>query len=296
MVVFIFLAVRSFKRQTKGWSGFHDQLLENYIPFTVLAFAAAAIGGIIQIVPSIIVNRQANVEGRLQELYTPLELAGRDIYVAEGCYNCHSQMIRTLVPDVMRYGRNGVADDYSHLGESIYDFPFQWGSKRTGPDLAREGGPAQDEAGLVRIGKRDNSWHFNHFLNPRQTSPGSNMPAYPWFFEKKTDFKSLPTRIAAQRRIGVPFPAMTKHEIEQNAREQALAIADTIKDSAYLPSQPDLTGDELRNYLAEREIIAVIAYMQKLGAYKEQHLDKESYDKLDPDQRREHNLPKTETE
>jgi cytochrome c oxidase cbb3-type subunit I/II len=233
------------------------------------------------------VDRAKNIEGRLQEAYTPLELAGRDIYVAEGCYNCHSQMIRTLVPDVMRYGRSGHDDDYSHLGESIYDFPFQWGSKRTGPDLAREGGPLVDkENPHLRTGKRDNLWHFNHFLDPRQTSPGSNMPPYPWFFENKTDFKSLPKRIAVQQTLGVPYPAMTKDEIEQSAREQAMAIADTLKESAYLPDQPDLSGDELRNYLAERQIIAVIAYMQKLGAYTEQELDKNKPDTFDPDQQR----------
>jgi len=287
MLVFTALAVRAFKREVTSWGDFHDQLLENYIPFTILTFVAVAIGGAVQIIPTIIVNRDKNIEGRLQELYTPLELAGRDIYIAEGCYNCHSQMIRTLEPDVLRYGRSGVADDYSHLGESIYDFPFQWGSKRTGPDLAREGGPAIDEAGHVRVGKKPNSWHFNHFLNPRQTSHGSNMPAYPWFFEHKTDFKSLPKRIAVQQRLGVPYPAMTKDEIEQNAREQAMAIADTLKNDVLLPSRPELTGDEFRNYLAERKIIAIIAYMQKLGAYTEQTLEKEKPDLLNPDEQRE---------
>jgi cytochrome c oxidase cbb3-type subunit I/II len=287
VIVFAVLAYRAFRKDVKSWADFHDSLLENYIPLTVLAFIAVAIGGAVQIIPTLMVDRAKNIEGRLQEAYTPLELAGRDIYVAEGCYNCHSQMIRTLVPDVMRYGRSGHDDDYSHLGESIYDFPFQWGSKRTGPDLAREGGPLVDkENPHLRTGKRDNLWHFNHFLDPRQTSPGSNMPPYPWFFENKTDFKSLPKRIAVQQTLGVPYPAMTRDEIEQSAREQAMAIADTLKESAYLPDQPDLSGDELRNYLAERQIIAVIAYMQKLGAYTEQELDKNKPDTFDPDQQR----------
>ena len=122
------------------------------------------------------------------------------------------------------------------------------------------------------------------------------MPPYPWFFEDKTDFKSLPGRIAVQRRLGVPFPAMTKDEIEQNAREQALAIAATLPD-AYIPGKEDLTGDKLRNYLAERKIIAMIAYMQKLGAYTKQELGKEKPDTFDPDQQRhfrhEKNDPKT---
>ncbi|RYD48661.1 MAG: cytochrome-c oxidase, cbb3-type subunit I, partial [Verrucomicrobiaceae bacterium] len=174
-----FRAFKAFKASKEKWTNWHERIVENYLPFTLLVFFAVAIGGAVQIVPSLIVNREKNVEGRLQELYTPLELAGRDIYVAEGCYNCHSQMIRTLVPDVMRYGRAGVTDDYSHLGESLFDHPYQWGSKRTGPDLAREGGPLATNTRHMRVGKRGNDWHFNHFLNPRQTSPGSNMPAYP---------------------------------------------------------------------------------------------------------------------
>lgn len=286
VIVFSWLAVRAFRKDVKSWADFHDRLLENYIPLTVLAFIAVAIGGSVQIIPTLMVNRAKNIEGRLQEIYTPLELAGRDLYVSEGCYGCHSQMIRTLKPDIMRYGRNGVADDYSHLGESIYDFPHQWGSKRTGPDLAREGGDATEEGGHIRIGKRDNLWHFNHFLDPRQLSPGSNMPPYPWFFEDKTDFKSLPGRIAAQRRLGVPFPAMTDDEIEQNALEQAMAIADTLKDSVFIPGKEELTGNDLRNYLADRKIIAMIAYMQKLGAYEKQELDKDKPDTFDPDQQR----------
>ena len=286
-VIFAFLAWRAFKRGGKSWSHYYDQLLDNYLPFAFLTFIAAAVGGVVQIVPSLVVNKAENIEGRVQELYTPLELAGRDLYISEGCYNCHSQMIRTLVPDVMRYGRVERPDDYSHLGESIYDFPFQWGSKRTGPDLSREGGPASKDNEHIRIGKRDNLWHFNHFLDPRQTSPGSNMPPYPWLFEQKTDFKVLPSRIAAQKRLGVPYPAMNKHEIEQAAREQAMAIADTLKEGAYLPSQPDLSGDELRNYLSETKVVSLIAYMQKLGAYQEQTLDEDKKPRLlDPDSQR----------
>jgi len=279
------LVLFEFRWNSKNWASFHDNLLENYIPFTILVFVAVAIGGLIQIIPSVVVNRQANIEGRLQELYTPLELAGRDLYVAEGCYNCHSQMIRTLVPDVLRYGRPGVIDDYSHLGESLYDFPFQWGSKRTGPDLAREGGPAVDESKMVRIGKRDNLWHLKHFLDPREMSPGSNMPSYGWLFEKKTDFKSLPARIAVQRRLGVPYPTMTRDEIEQNAREQAMAIAATVMDTAFLPNQPELSGEKLRNYLSETQFTAMVAYLQKLGSYVDQKPGNSPHP-LDPDQKK----------
>src|SRR5664279_78867 len=113
------------------------------------------------------------VEDRLEVPWTPLELAGRDLYVSNGCYLCHSQMIRTLVPDVLRYG------DYSRLGESIYDHPFQWGSKRTGPDLARVGG------------KYPNVWHLRHMEDPRSISVGSNMPTYPWLLANTLDTSTL---------------------------------------------------------------------------------------------------------
>jgi len=268
-------AFAAFKASKDKWTNWHERIVENYLPFTVLVFIAVAIGGSVQIIPSLIVNREKNIEGRLQELYTPLELAGRDLYVSEGCYNCHSQMIRTLVPDVMRYGRSGMADDYSHLGESLFDHPYQWGSKRTGPDLARVGGDlAKNSDGssskYMRVGKRGNDWHFNHFLNPRQTSPDSNMPAYPWMFEKHTDVKSLPAKIAAQVKLGVPFPPMSQHEIRDMAESQAQEIAASlVAAKVYLPDRPDLEGDALRNHLAKTEVVALIAYIQKLGAYRD---------------------------
>lgn len=255
-LVFGYLAVKRFKANTANWSKWYDDVSENYLPFTVLVIIAVAIGGVIQIIPTITVNRAANVEDRLQTLYTPLELAGRDLYISEGCYNCHSQMIRTLVPDVLRYG------DYSRLGESIYDHPFQWGSKRTGPDLAREGGV------------RGNDWHYLHMLDPRSINAQSRMPNYPWLFQKKTDFKSLPGRIAVQQRIGVPYPIMTPEEIEQGAREQALEIATTLVESQVkIPVSKDgkepATETEARDHLASKQIVSLIAYLQKLGTYDE---------------------------
>ena len=239
------MAVQTFKRSGKAWSGWYERLLENYLPFTVLTLIAVAIGGAVQIIPAVVVNRAQNIEDRLQVPYTPLELAGRDIYVAEGCYNCHSQMIRMMVPDVLRYGRPGALDDYSRLGESIYDFPFQWGSKRTGPDLAREGG------------KRPNVWHWDHMIDPRSVVDGSIMPPYPWLAEKETDYKSLPNKIAVQRRnLNVPYPAWTRDEIEQGARDQARGIADDLRASG-------------RYVNPDSEMIALIAYLQKLGTYED---------------------------
>jgi cytochrome c oxidase cbb3-type subunit I/II len=283
-ILLVVRAVRLFKKNGSEWSAFFDRLIENYLPFTVLIFLAAAIGGAVQIIPSLIVNKAINVEDRLQVVYTPLELAGRDIYVAEGCYNCHSQMIRTLVPDVMRYGP-AENQGYSRLGESIYDHPYQWGSKRTGPDLAREGGAFAKDSEILRIGKRDNLWHFNHFWDPRQTSPGSNMPPYPWLFDTKADIKSLPTKIATQVRLGVPWPALTKDEIEQKARDQGMAIADSlVKAGAFIATQPDLSAEALRNQLAESKVVALIAYMQKVGAYEEvKNPPKSEPRPLDPD-------------
>ncbi|MEI7955345.1 MAG: cytochrome-c oxidase, cbb3-type subunit I, partial [Verrucomicrobiota bacterium] len=266
-------AVLAFKASNDGWTQWHERIVENYLPFAVLVFVTAAIGGAVQIIPTLIVNREKNVEGRLQEIYTPLELAGRDIYISEGCYLCHSQMIRTLSADILRYGRAGVIDDYSHLGESLYDHPYQWGSKRTGPDLAREGGPLEKDAQgkeykYMRAGKRGNQWHFNHFLNPRQISEGSNMPAFPWLFEQDADIKSLPAKIAAQVRIGVPWPAMNQNEIFAQVEKQSQEIAESLVASkVFLPSKPKLAGSDLRNYLHTTKAVALIAYIQKLGAY-----------------------------
>ncbi|MEZ5328593.1 MAG: cytochrome-c oxidase, cbb3-type subunit I [Verrucomicrobiales bacterium] len=241
LILFIPVTIKgvvTFQRSNKTWAAWYERLCANWMPFSVLALISVAIGGAVQIIPTITVNRAANIEGRLQELYTPLELAGRDIYVSEGCYNCHSQMIRTLVPEVMRYG------DYSRIGESIYDHPFQWGSKRTGPDLAREGG------------KRSDAWHYNHLMDPRMVT-GSIMPSYAWLAEKDTDIKALPAKIGVQRMLGVPYPAMTNHEIEQNAIEQATKITQNLR-------QPPATIYADPN----KQIVAVIAYLQKLGSYK----------------------------
>jgi cytochrome c oxidase cbb3-type subunit I/II len=215
------------------WSAWYEKLLHNWVPFTALTFVAVLAGGVIQIVPSVL----SDVEKRstaVQLPYTPLELAGRDLYVKEGCYNCHSQMIRPFVAEVLRYGKS------STLEESIYDFPYQWGSKRTGPDLARVGG------------KYPNLWHFQHMLDPRSTSVGSNMPAYPWLFENQADFSVLPRRIEVLRKLGVPYPEMTPETIVAAAEEQGKEIADDLAKSS-IQVEPD------------REIIALIAYLQRLG-------------------------------
>ena len=236
-ITFIVVAIAHFEICKATWNEWYTKLLDHGFAFTVLTIIAAGIGGAIQIIPTVTMQRADNIEGRIQVPYTPLELAGRDIYVSEGCYNCHSQMIRTLVPEVMRYG------DYSHLGESIYDFPHQWASKRTGPDLAREGGLRSDD------------WHYFHMLDPRSVSPGSTMPNYPWLFKKDIKVSQLPSKINAMRMLGVPYPiGLSEEDIQAQINEQATGIVSRLAEKGAF-TEPD------------KEIIAIIAYMQKLGTY-----------------------------
>ena len=233
-LVFAFMAVKRFKSAHQNWSFWYEKLLHNYLPFTILTFVAVVIGGLIQLIPTITVNTAKNMEDRSQKLYEPLDLAGRDISVREGCYNCHSQMIRTLVPDVMRYG------DYSRLGESIWDHPYQWGSKRTGPDLARVGG------------KYNHAWQYDHLENPRNISTASNMPSYTWLMKQDTDYAALPAKIRVQRMLGVPFPSWSPAMIDTLAKEQAKDIAKELRAQG-------------RYVDADREVVALIAYLQCLG-------------------------------
>jgi cytochrome c oxidase cbb3-type subunit I/II len=167
--------------------------------------------------------------------YTPLEVLGRDIYIREGCVGCHSQMIRPFRSETERYG------DYSKAGEFVYDHPFLWGSKRTGPDLHRVGGKYPD------------AWHYNHLENPRSTSPGSIMPNYAWLLSQKLDATVIRDRMRALRKVGVPY---TDDEI-QNASKSISAQAQKVV--------VNLSVGSITNAPADREIIAVIAYLQRLG-------------------------------
>ena len=233
-VVSALLAIGHYQSRGKDWGAWYDKLLINALPFTVLVFLSVACGGMIQIIPMLTIDRHLQTEDRTAEVYTPLELAGRDIFVREGCYLCHSQMIRTLLPDVMRYG------EYSRLGESIWDHPYQWGSKRNGPDLARVGG------------KYNNAWHYDHMFDPRSISTGSNMPRYLWLHENKTDFAALPNKIRVQKLLGVPFPSWSPTMIDTLAHEQAKQIAADLKVSG-------------RYVEPDKEIVALISYLQCLG-------------------------------
>ncbi len=232
------LCVVHFAKSGENFAAWYDQLLKNSLPFTVLVLLSVAVGGVVQIVPLVNIDRDSVAEDRIQKVYTPLELAGRDIYIAEGCYNCHSQMIRPFVAEVKRYG------EYSRLGESIYDHPYQWGSRRAGPDIARIGG------------KYGDVWHYDHMLDPRSTSPQSNMPNYPWLFEKFTDYSSLNSKIAALKLLGVPFPDRSPAEIDSAAKAQAREIAKGLEEQ----------GKEID---PDKQIIALIAYLQQLGSFEE---------------------------
>lgn len=209
--------------------------LEGLMPtFSVLTLVAILIGSAIEILPTLVAHTYAPQASTVMP-YTALELAGRDIYVREGCYTCHSQMIRTLPEDVLRYGKASLPE------ESVYDRPFQWGSKRTGPDLARAGGKYPD------------LWHYRHMLDPRSVTPNSIMPNYPWLFADKTDFSILRKKFEVMKSLGVPYSDEDVKNASENARAEAKKIAD------------GLVSDSPIKGLEDREIIALIAYIQRLG-------------------------------
>jgi cytochrome c oxidase cbb3-type subunit I/II len=209
--------------------------LEGWMPtFSVLTLVAILVGSAIEILPTLVIHTYAPTNETVLP-YTALELAGRDIYIREGCYNCHSQMIRSLKEDVLRYGPASLPE------ESMYDRPFQWGSKRTGPDLARVGGKYPD------------LWHYRHMLDPRAMTPNSLMPSYSWLFDQKINFAILEKKFKVMKSLGVPYSEEQIQNAAQSAHEQAKQIATA------------LAGDSPIKSLDEREIIALIAYLQRLG-------------------------------
>ena len=218
--------------------GFSHRTLEGLpMTLTVLAGAAIAIGSVISLAPMIATNGlvEANYKPELNKPYTALQLAGRDIYVREGCYTCHSQMIRKTVGDVLRYGAESKIED------SMYDHPFQWGSRRIGPDLAREGT------------KYPHLWHYRHMKDPREVVSGSIMPSYPWLFKDKVDFEGLPKRLGAMKTLGVPYSDEEVRDAARNAVSDAQAIVKNLEGEGVVHAKP------------EHEIVALIAYLQKLG-------------------------------
>ncbi|MGE5185970.1 MAG: cytochrome-c oxidase, cbb3-type subunit II, partial [Acidobacteriota bacterium] len=208
--------------------------------FTVMTAAAVIVASLFEILPTFLIGGNVPTIKTVKP-YTPLELYGRDIYLREGCYNCHSQMIRPFIDETVRYGQNGQPAEYSRAGEFIYDHPFQWGSKRTGPDLAREGG------------KRDELWHLRHLENPRATSPGSVMPSYPHLLTDDIPFDVLQKRVDVMAMLGVPYDA------------QALAHADTLAHQQALKYATELKTEGGPAGMENKEVIALIAYLQRLG-------------------------------
>jgi len=222
----------------------HKKLERNVTLLGLCAFAVVAIGGIVEIAPLFwIDNTIEKVEG--MRPYTPLELAGRNIYMREGCYNCHSQMVRPFRDEVERYGH------YSLAAESMYDHPFQWGSKRTGPDLARVGKRYSDE------------WHVQHLKDPRSVVPESIMPGYAFLAERELKPGDMTAHLKALSRVGVPYGEQALEFANADLFTQADAEADTADLLARYPKAQarDFDGDPTR--LTEMD--ALIAYLQMLG-------------------------------
>ncbi len=207
--------------------------------FTVLVVIAVVAASAFEIVPTFALDDIPMI--KTVKPYTPLELYGRDIYLSEGCYNCHSQMVRPFIDETVRYGQNGKPAEYSKPGEFVYDHPFQWGSKRTGPDLAREGG------------RRDELWHLRHLEDPRSTSKKSVMPAYAHLLRDDIDWDVIQQRVDAMAMLGVPYDAQALANAHGLAQRQADELA------AQLVRQGGPTG------MADKDVIALIAYLQRLG-------------------------------
>ena len=244
--------VKISNKQLKG-EAWHSWLERRPVQFTILTTIAVAIGGVVQIVPMLVVKSNIPTISSVKP-YTPLELQGRDLYIREGCNNCHSQMIRPFRSEVKRYG------EYSKSGEFVYDHPFLWGSKRTGPDLHRVGQ------------KYNDNWHFNHMWDPQSTSSGSIMPGYKWLFDNEAmDHQYIEKKMQVMVTLGVPY----SEEDIANARKNMAAQSAQIEKN--LNNDPDFVksyeaskkaavarGEEFVA-MKDREIVALIAYLQRLG-------------------------------
>jgi cytochrome c oxidase cbb3-type subunit II len=239
----------------------HGTIERNVTLLAALSLAVVTIGGIVEIVPLFYLeNTIEKVEG--VRPYTPLELAGRNIYVREGCYNCHSQMIRPMRDEVERYGH------YSLAAESMYDRPFQWGSKRTGPDLARVGGRYSDE------------WHVQHLIDPRSLVPTSIMPPYRHLTSTQLDTRDIGLHLVANARVGTPY----SEEMIANARADMLAQADPDADTSGLIERYGNVpiGAFDGNPARLTEMDALVAYLQMLGTT----VDFTAYEPLSDENRR----------
>ncbi len=238
-------AVDNEEAQAPGLVAHHEErfdLKEGYghrwieskpVRFMLLSLVAVAIGGVIEFIPTFLVKSNVPTIASVKP-YTPLELEGRDIYIREGCNNCHSQMVRPFRSETERYG------EYSKVGEFVYDHPFLWGSKRTGPDLHRVGGKYPD------------AWHYQHMEIPTSMSPGSIMPPYPWLLTDKLNTDHTVGKIGAMRSLGVPYPEGYEAQALDDMQKQGMEITKRLEESKIIANWDD-------------EIIALIAYLQRLG-------------------------------
>ena len=246
--------VKTVKGRKQGET-FHLWLERTPLYFTIGAFVALAIGGMIEILPTIFVKNNVPTISAVKP-YSPLELEGRDIYIREGCNACHSQMIRPFRDEVVRF--NGKNGQYSKAGEFVYDYPFLWGSKRTGPDLHREGGVRPD------------SWHFKHMYNPRSTSAGSIMPRYPWLITSTLDRSLTRAKLELMKNsLDVPYTKAQIDSADSWMNNQAAAIVKNIYSEAgdvkdQFAKQQQAQGASFVP-LEKREITALISYLQRLG-------------------------------
>jgi cytochrome c oxidase cbb3-type subunit I/II len=228
----------------------HKVIERKPVQFMILSLIVVAIGGVVEIIPTMIVDSNVPKIASVKP-YTPLELEGRDIYVREGCYNCHSQLVRPLRFETARYG------EYSKSGEFVYDHPFQWGSKRTGPDLAREGGNTKI--------RKSNFWHYQHLMAPKDVSPGSIMPAYTWLREDKLDLSLTAKKIRAMQTLGVPYKKGYDKKAVADLKIQAKQVAEDIVNTTPKQALIGVNKAALVKDIQEKEIVAVIAYLQRLG-------------------------------
>jgi len=222
----------------KYGESFHRWIERRGVRFAILVFLALIIGGAVEIIPMLRI--QSNIPKIAAVTpYSPLELTGRDVYISNGCYNCHSQQVRPLRYETDRYG------EYSKIGEFVYDHPFQWGSRRTGPDLARAGyvGSSTYKTAI---------WHYNHFTRPMEINPQTIMPAYPWLATNVVDMNQIPVKIRGMQTLGVPYADGYDQKAIAEYGVQAQKIADDLKTSGVVIA-PD------------KEMIALIAYIHKLG-------------------------------
>lgn len=220
-------------KESKDKKYSHRWLETKPVQFLVLSLIAVAIGGIVEFLPTFLVKSNIPTIASVKP-YTPLELEGRDLYIREGCNNCHSQLVRPFRSETERYG------EYSKAGEYVYDHPFLWGSKRTGPDLHRQGG------------KYPNLWQYLHLEDPKSMSPGSIMPPYPWLITNELDISNTGAKITAMRKLGVPYPDGYEEDALNDLIRQAEQITEDLQNNG-VPAEPD------------KEIIALIAYLQRLG-------------------------------